>query len=121
MTKLFIVGIPRDMEETELAEICSVYGHVNAVTIVTDMETGMSQGYGFIEMADQAAAERAIATMDGATIGERKISVRIAEDKRETASKVFTTKSPSLPTTPKYVMVEKPTVAAKKKRPRKQV
>ena len=32
-------------------------------------------------MTDQTAADRAIATMDGAEIDDRKISVRIAEDK----------------------------------------
>jgi RNA recognition motif-containing protein len=54
---------------------------VNTVTIVTDLNTGKSKGYGFITMTDQAGAERAIAAIDGAEIDERKLSVRIADDK----------------------------------------
>jgi RNA recognition motif-containing protein len=118
MTKLFIVGIPRDMEESELTELFSAYGQVNAITIITGKLSGESQGYGFITMTDKAGADRAIAAMDGGIIDERTISVRIADDKRETAEKVFTTKSPGPPVTPKFVKVEKTTFTTKRKRPR---
>ncbi|SRR5260221_11283956 len=118
MVKLFIVGFPRDMEESELAEIFNTYGEVNTVTIVTDKETGESQGYGFLTMFDRAGADKAIAALDGATIDDRQISVRIAEDKKTAASKVFTTKTSKLPEAPNYRKVEKPTGVTKKKRPR---
>jgi RNA recognition motif-containing protein len=81
MTKLFIVGFPRDMEEIELVELFSIHGLVNIVTIVTDQITGESKGYGFITMADGAGAERAIAALDQAEIDGRVISVRFADDK----------------------------------------
>ncbi len=86
MTKLFVVGLPRDMKETELLEIFSVYGQVGILTIVTNKETGESKGFGFVHMDDQAGAERAIAALDGAEIDDRKISVRIAENKLQTAA-----------------------------------
>jgi RNA recognition motif-containing protein len=82
MTKLFIVGIPRDMDETELLEIFTPYGQVGIVTVVTDMQTGQSKGFGFVHMEDQAGADRAIKALDGAEIDDRKISVRIAENKQ---------------------------------------
>nr|WP_262892800.1 hypothetical protein [Mucilaginibacter pankratovii] len=40
MAKLFIVGIPRDMDEIELVELASAYGIVNTLTVVTDRATG---------------------------------------------------------------------------------
>ncbi|WP_428331055.1 RNA recognition motif domain-containing protein [Mucilaginibacter sp.] len=82
MVKLFIVGLPRDMEETELLEIFTVYGQVGIITIVTDQNTGESKGYGFVHMEDQAGADRAIAALNGAEIDDRTISVRIAEPKQ---------------------------------------
>ncbi|HEK21114.1 MAG TPA: RNA-binding protein [Bacteroidetes bacterium] len=103
------------MEELELTEIFKGYGSVNTVTIITDKVTGESQGYGFIEMSDRAGAEQAIKALDDATIDERKISVRIADDTKRAASKVFTTKATD---PPGYAKVEKTPVAAKKKRPR---
>lgn len=81
MAKLFIVGFPKDMEEIELVEMFTIHGIVNTVTIITDKDTGASKGYGFITMADDAGAQRAIAAFDGATIDDRTISVRIADDK----------------------------------------
>jgi RNA recognition motif-containing protein len=121
MIKLFIVGFPRDMEESELAEFFNVYGEVGKVTIVTDKETGESQGYGFLTMTNQIGADRAIAALNGATIDERQISVRIAETKPAISSKVFTSEPVKLPGGPKYVKVEKSTEPEKKKkRPRRQ-
>jgi RNA recognition motif-containing protein len=118
MVKLFIVGFPRDMEETELAEFFNVYGEVCAVTIITDKETGVSQGYGFLTMIDQDSANRAIAALDGATIDDRQISVRVADNKKAAVTKVFTTMPGKKADEPKYVKVEKPEPLTKKKRPR---
>ncbi|WP_259065893.1 RNA recognition motif domain-containing protein [Mucilaginibacter sp. X4EP1] len=92
MAKLFIVGFPKDMQEIELVEQFSAHGTVNTVTIVTDKNSGDSKGYGFITMTDDAGAERAILAMDGVKIGERTISVRLAEEKQP----VKTTASPRL-------------------------
>jgi RNA recognition motif-containing protein len=83
MTKLFVVGFPRDMDKTELLELFSLHGLVDLVTVITDKETGISQGYGFIHMNDDAGAQRAIAALNGAEIDERTISVRIADTKAE--------------------------------------
>ena len=83
MIKLFIVGFPRDMEEIELVELFSAYGTVSTVRIITDKDSGISKGYGFLEMTDEAGAQRAIDAMNGATIDEREISVRIAEQKHQ--------------------------------------
>ena len=78
MTKLFVVGIPRDMDELELTEIFSAHGPVEFTTIVTDKDSGESKGFAFVHMENQAGADRAIMALDGAEIDERKISVRIA-------------------------------------------
>ncbi|WPV02653.1 RNA-binding protein [Mucilaginibacter sp. cycad4] len=83
MIKLFIVGFPRDMEEIELVELFSAYGTVSTVRIITDKDSGISKGYGFLEMTDEAGAQRAIDAMNGATIDEREISVRVAEQKHQ--------------------------------------
>ncbi|GAA4916345.1 hypothetical protein [Mucilaginibacter defluvii] len=79
MTKLFIVGIPRDMDEAELAEICHQYGHVASVKIITDIDSGQSKGYGFINMVDELSAAALIKALDGGTIDDRTISVRPAD------------------------------------------
>ncbi len=85
MAKLFIAGFPWDMEETELLELFTAYGAVNAVIIITDQLSGQSKGYGFITMGDVQAAARAIEALDGAEIDDRRVSVRLAEEKKQAA------------------------------------
>jgi RNA recognition motif-containing protein len=108
MTKLFVVGFPRDMDKAELLEIFSLHGLVDLITIITDKETGVSQGYGFVHMNDEAGAKRAIAALNGAEIDDRQLTVRIADVKNEPAPAY---KAPG----PIYKAV----TPGKKKRPRK--
>lgn len=94
MTKLFVVGFPRDMDKTELLELFSLHGMVDLVTVITDKETGVSQGYGFIHMNDEAGANRAIAALNGAEIDDRKITVRVADAKPEPVQPAFQPQKP---------------------------
>jgi RNA recognition motif-containing protein len=83
MAKLFIVGFPRDMQEIGLVELFSAHGTVDMVTIVTDKNSGESKGYGFVVISSPEGAQRAIAALNGASIGGRMISVRFAEEKQD--------------------------------------
>jgi RNA recognition motif-containing protein len=40
-------------------------GQVESVQIITDRETGRSKGFGFIQMSDAAAADKAIERFNG--------------------------------------------------------
>ena len=119
MVKLFIVGFSRDMQEIELVERFSAYGQVNTVTIVTNKETGKSLGYGFLTMTDQAGADRAIVALNGATIGDRQISVRVAEDKAVPSPRKYSNAGNFPQNAPTYTKIEKPAELLKKKRPRR--
>ncbi|RVU02882.1 hypothetical protein EOD41_02795 [Mucilaginibacter limnophilus] len=79
MSKLFVVGIPRDMDSAELGDIFADYGQVQHTTVVTDIDTGIGKGYAFVTMADRVGADAAIAALDGGQIDERTISVRFAQ------------------------------------------
>jgi RNA recognition motif-containing protein len=94
---------------------------VQSAIIITDKETGKSQGYGFVTMDDEAGAERAIAALDCATLDGRQISVRIAEDKKTIPQKGGPIAKEIAPIKLSYVKVEKPSDHTRKKRPRRQV
>ncbi|WP_295715390.1 hypothetical protein [Mucilaginibacter sp.] len=119
MVKLFVVGIPRTMQEIALLELFMAEGQVEMVKIVTDIDTGESKGYAFVHMTDQAGADRAIAAFDGMEIETRQLSVRIAEDKRASAQKPSPVASKPSFESPGYHKVEKPDGSVKKKRPRR--
>ena len=81
MIKLFTVGFARETDEMQLVELFSEHGLVHTVTIIRDQLTGTSKGYAFVDMLDQAGADRAIAALNGFETGGRTISVRVAADK----------------------------------------
>jgi RNA recognition motif-containing protein len=87
MVKLFVAGIPDNLQEIGLIEMFSLYALVSSITVVTDKQTGKSLGYGFIEVQDMAAAGRAIEALNGLKVGARKLEVKIAEERNKPVSK----------------------------------
>ena len=87
MVKLFVAGIPDNLQEIGLIEMFSLYALVSSITVVTDKQTGKSLGYGFIEVQDMAAAGRAIDALNGLKVGTRKLEVKIAEERNKPISK----------------------------------
>jgi RNA recognition motif-containing protein len=51
----------------------ALFGKIGITTIVTDKYSGRSRGFGFVEMADQNEARKAIAELDGKEIQGRKL------------------------------------------------
>ncbi len=80
---IFVGSLPFSVKETELKESFEEYGEVTSVKIITDKFSGRSKGFGFIEMSDDEAAQKAINELNGTEIGGRKIVVNKAEEKKE--------------------------------------
>jgi len=64
-------------------------GRVESVQIITDRDTGRSKGFGFVQMTDDAAADKAIAQLNGKEINGRNLTVNEARpmQKREFGSR----------------------------------
>ncbi len=84
---IFIAGLNYNMSEAELGELFAEYGEVVSVKIIMDRETGRSKGYGFVEMADDEAGDKAIAALNEAEMDGKTLSVSVARPKdRRSAS-----------------------------------
>ncbi len=81
--KLYIGGIPYRSTEDELRAAFEEAGAVTSVSIITDRMTGRSRGFGFVEMADETAAQAAIDRWDGKELGGRTLSVSFARPQGE--------------------------------------
>lgn len=68
MKNIFVGNLNFKTSEEELRQLFAPYGRVDGVNILTDHETGCSRGFGFVQMAEAAEAENAIAALDGVTI-----------------------------------------------------
>jgi RNA recognition motif-containing protein len=83
MKKIFVGNFAFSMTESELRGLFEPHGQVESVTIVTDRDTGRSRGFAFVEMTDNAAADKAIAALNGMDSGGRPLTVNEARPKTE--------------------------------------
>ena len=71
------------LTEEELEKVFAEYGEVTSVKIIRDKYTDQSKGFGFIEMADDAAAQKAIDELNGTEVKGRELRVNQARPPRE--------------------------------------
>lgn len=76
--KLYVGGIPYRTTEDEMRTAFEEAGTVTSVSIISDRMTGRSRGFGFVEMADETAAQAAIDRWDGKEFDGRMLSVSMA-------------------------------------------
>jgi RNA recognition motif-containing protein len=72
-----------NLSEEELEKVFEEYGEVTSVKIIRDKYTDQSKGFGFIEMADDAAAQKAIDELNGSEVKGRELRVNQARPPRE--------------------------------------
>jgi len=73
--RLFVGNLSYTATEEQVRTLFSEVGTVASVSLVTDRETGQPRGFGFVEMDTDAAAEEAIAKLNGREVNRRSITV----------------------------------------------
>ena len=76
--KIYVGNLSFQTTESDITQAFSSFGSVESVTIITDRETGRSKGFGFVEMSDTAAADKAINALNGTDLGGRSLTVNEA-------------------------------------------
>ena len=77
--KIYVGNMSFDTTEERLQELFGAHGQVVSVNVITDRATGRPRGFAFVEMADDAAAQAAIAALNGQNIDGRQLNVAIAK------------------------------------------
>ena len=85
MKNIFVGNLDFGITEEELRKAFEAYGQVDRVSIVTDKFTGQQRGFAFVEMANDAEAEKAIAGLNGKMMGSRNLNVNEAHPKPDRA------------------------------------
>ena len=84
MTKrLFVGGIPHSITDAQLQEMFSKFGTVVSANVITDRDTGLGKGFGFVEMETDEQANAAIEKLNGTELEGRKITVNVARPREE--------------------------------------
>jgi len=71
------------MNDADLNDLFAEYGEITSAKVINDRETGRSRGFGFVEMADDAAGQKAIDELNGAEVDGKVIAVNIAKPRTE--------------------------------------
>ncbi len=78
---IYIGNLNYRVREDDLKQVMEEYGVVESVKIIKDRETGRSKGFAFIEMQDNAAAQKAIDELNGAEFEGRQMVIKEARAK----------------------------------------
>jgi RNA recognition motif-containing protein len=73
--RLFVGGLAFTTSTDGLRDAFARFGPVQSAAVMTDRETGRSRGFGFVEMASEQEAERAISALNGSSLDGRMIRV----------------------------------------------
>lgn len=83
MKNIFVGNLSFGASEAAVRALFEGYGTVDRVNIVTDRDTGQPRGFGFVEMSDDAAGEKAIAGLNGRDLEGRTLNVNEARPKED--------------------------------------
>ena len=78
MKNIYVGNISFQTSEQDLDAAFSAYGQVDRVQIVKDRDTGQSRGFAFVEMSNNAEADKAMTALNGADMGGRTLTVNEA-------------------------------------------
>ena len=79
--KLYVGNLSPSTTEDELREAIAAYGEAASVAIITDRKTGVSKGFGFVEMSTKEEMTAAIAGLNGTELGGNTIKVDQAKSR----------------------------------------
>lgn len=78
MKKLFVGNLPYKTTDTDLRDMFSQNGEVTEAVVIMDRERGVSKGFGFVTMTNDAEADAAIEMWNGKDIEGRALTVNEA-------------------------------------------
>ncbi len=82
-SKLYVGNLPYSTTEEDLRQLFAQAGEVKAVMLINDPGTQRSKGFGFVEMATSADADKAIQMFNEYDMGGRRLKVDRARPREE--------------------------------------
>ncbi|WP_027856215.1 RNA recognition motif domain-containing protein [Marinobacterium jannaschii] len=83
---IFVGNLSCDLEAEELRDCFAEFGEVVDVRVITDPETGLSRGYGFVTMSDRLEAKEAMGRLNRISLRGKPIYLEQARAKRSRQS-----------------------------------
>jgi RNA recognition motif-containing protein len=80
--KLYVGNLNYQTTDEDLRQAFAPYGEIASAQVIMD-ETGRSRGFGFVEIEDKAAAEKAIQELGGSQLQGRALTVNEARPRND--------------------------------------
>jgi cold-inducible RNA-binding protein len=81
--KLYVGNLSFETTENDLQDLFEQHGKVSEVALMMDRMTGKSRGFAFVTMDDKAAADAAMAALNGKELNGRTLNVNEARAREE--------------------------------------
>ncbi|MER3463870.1 MAG: RNA-binding protein [Chitinophagaceae bacterium] len=83
---IYVSNLGFNVKDEDLKQFFTPYGDVTSAKVISDKFSGQSRGFGFVEMADNAAAQKAIIELNESMQDGRSIKVTEARPKEDRPS-----------------------------------
>jgi RNA recognition motif-containing protein len=80
-TKLYVGNLAYETSESDLQPLFEQSGTVKSIQIIKDRDTGRSKGFGFVEMATQEEAQKAVKALNAKDVNGRALRVNLANSR----------------------------------------
>jgi len=80
---IYVGNLAHELTEEELREAFTEFGEVTSAKIITDRDSGISRGFGFVEMAGKAESQAAITGLNGKELTRRTLIVNEARPRSD--------------------------------------
>ncbi len=80
---IYVGNLVWDASADDLLALFQEHGQVARAQVITDRETGRSRGFGFVEMENDAEAQKAIEALNGQQFKGRPLTVNEARPREE--------------------------------------
>ena len=80
---IYISNLSFKVEDGDLRQLFEEYGEVSSAKVITDRYTGRSRGFGFVEMPDNEAAQKAVTELNQAEYDGKVITVNEARPRED--------------------------------------
>jgi len=81
--KLYVGGLAYSVTDAQLRDLFAAHGSVESASVVRDRASDSSRGFGFVEMATQQEAEKAIAALNSTEFQGRSLNVNLAKPRED--------------------------------------
>jgi RNA recognition motif-containing protein len=81
--RIYVGNLSYGTAKADLEAAFAAFGEVREVAIPTDRETGQPRGFAFVTMASGAAAQAAIAQLNGKVLDGRPLRVNEAQERQQ--------------------------------------